>query len=93
MLHLVSAVDYVPSVAAVLFYNKQVIYIKIVSVQSTYSLLIVPLNYRMWHCKLERHGELGLGGSSWSNNDLEGLSLCFDSLVSKNGNVLVELHV
>ena len=23
----------------------------------------------------------------------EGLSLCFDSLVSKNGNVLVELHV
>ena len=36
-----------------------------------YSLLIVTLFYRMWHRKLERHGgELGLGGSSWSNDNL-----------------------
>ena len=75
---LVSAVD-VPSVAVVLFNNKLVIYIKIVSVQiSTYSLLIVTLIYRMWHRKLERHGgELGFGGSSWSNDVLGGLSLHF----------------
>ena len=31
--------------------------------QSTYSLPIVTLFYRMWHRKLERRGgELGLGG-------------------------------
>ena len=46
---MVSAVD-VPSVAVALFNNKQVIYIKIMSVQlSTYSLLIVTFIYRMLH--------------------------------------------
>ena len=51
--------------------------------QSTYSLPIVSLIYRMWHRKLERRGgELGLGGDGHGFRSMTSLLFTYSTPVS-----------